>query len=1055
MSFDLSRIRFDPRRDFRGVVMQQGRVQLDADWNEWVAELSRRIQAGTLDTFGGNAVPRITPDGFLIEADGGSLTIGPGRMYVDGLLAENHGAPPAEWEPRLAELTGTEPVDYTAQPYYPDPAPLPEDGTHLVYLDVWQRDVTPVIDPGLIEQAVGVDTTGRLQTVWQVRVLENLGGITCATPDDEIDDWLRETAPSAGRLSTDTGDPVDEPSPCEVPPAAGYRGLENQLYRIEIHTGGPVGTATFKWSRDNATVASRVTHINPSRDRITVESLGRDDVLSFHNGEWVEVTDDWRELHGLPGDLRRIAPAGGVDRTARTLTFESALPAGDFPTDGQQATDPTRNTRVRRWDQSGQIREEDGSEHTNVDTLTAGEIPIPPAGTRLFLEHGILVDFDVAEDGGEFHTGDYWCCAARTADASIEILDEAPPLGIHHHYTRLAVVTFPDDETDCRTLWPPLAEGEGCDCSVCVTAEGHNSGTATVQQAIDSVKDEGGTVCLGIGTYEISDPLTVDDGQSLRIRGQGWRTVLVRREGGAVIDVTGGLGVALERFSVLGTGGNAGVTTAIAARGVIDFECDHVNVLALAAGDGTGVAIGLSGLMLGCRIAECALVAGRGVAFTPRDDDGDYLLTAELDIARNFMICRGSGVSLPGRSFHYGNSRLKGNLILAGTEGGVVATGGAFPGSTFAISGNVIATQSAGVRAGVDYLTIEGNEISGMQERSGDGIVLEEGVDAVALDRVHVTGNRITAMQGNAIVIDQRVETAIVSENFVDGMGLGALVMGRAAAAGTIRVCGNVCTHLGTLTANSQTAFTAIQLIRVENGDVLENVIADVARDAVASAAVSAIRCAGVTRMRVAGNRLHDIGPDRGGQIAGVRITPPFDHVAVDGNTILRLSDATADANVVSWSAIDITTESIILGRHFAAASFVMADAESYVLTANRLVAVPNREATLTIGGNHLEGTSSSAPLARAGSLHHCLFTDNTCQTRGQVAQEPTIGLISSRTITVTDNRLRSLGDLQTMRLQPQVERAIVMGNTSTGPISLQGAAPVPPDIDLTNIFNV
>lgn len=29
MSFDLSRIRFDVRRDFLGVVMQQGRVQLD------------------------------------------------------------------------------------------------------------------------------------------------------------------------------------------------------------------------------------------------------------------------------------------------------------------------------------------------------------------------------------------------------------------------------------------------------------------------------------------------------------------------------------------------------------------------------------------------------------------------------------------------------------------------------------------------------------------------------------------------------------------------------------------------------------------------------------------------------------------------------------------------------------------------------------------------------------------------------------------------------------------------------------------------------------------
>jgi hypothetical protein len=117
MSFDLSRIRFDPRRDFLGVVMQQGRVQLDADWNEWITELARRIQAGTLDTLGGNVVPRITPDGFLIEASQGALTIGPGRMYVDGLLAENHGAPPDEWEPRLAELAGTEPIDYTAQPY--------------------------------------------------------------------------------------------------------------------------------------------------------------------------------------------------------------------------------------------------------------------------------------------------------------------------------------------------------------------------------------------------------------------------------------------------------------------------------------------------------------------------------------------------------------------------------------------------------------------------------------------------------------------------------------------------------------------------------------------------------------------------------------------------------------------------------------------------------------------------------------------------------------------------------------------------------------------------
>jgi hypothetical protein len=1054
MTFDLSRVRFDARRDFLGVVMQQGRVQLDSDWNEWVAELARRIQTGTLDTFNGSVVPRITPNGFLIDASGGALTIGPGRMYVDGLLAENHGAPPENWEPRLAELTGTGPIDYATQPYYPDPEPLPGSGTHLVYLDVWQREVTPVIDPGLIEQAIGVDTTGRIQTVWQVKLFAVGTDTTCGTADEDIDRWRAEIAPSAGRLTTDTGDPVDEPSLCEVPPQAGYRGLENQLYRVEVHTAGPVGTATFKWSRDNATVASRVTHISPSRERITVESLGRDDMLSFHEGDWVEVTDDWRELHGLPGELRRIAPVGGVDRTARTLTLESALPDGLFPTGGQQATDPTRNTRVRRWDQSGQIRRANGLEHTNVDTLTAGEIPIPPAGTRLFLEHGILVEFDLAEDGGEFHVGDFWCFAARTADASIEILDEAPPLGIHHHYARLAIVTFPDDETDCRTLWPPLAEGEGCDCSVCVTAEEHNAGTATLQQAIDRVKDEGGTVCLGAGTYEIGEPITVDDARALRIRGQGWRTVLVRREGGPVMEVSGGIGVALERLSVIGAGGTAGVTSAVTARNVVDFECSHLNVLSLAARDGIGVAIGLSGLMLRAKISECALVAGRGIAFTSREQEDDYLLTAELEVERNFMICRRSGVSLTGSSLHYGNSRVEGNLILAGSEGGVVATGGVFPGSSFAVSGNVIATESAGIRGGVDNLTISGNEISGMQETSGDGVVLEAGMDPMALGRVRIADNRIVAMQGNAIVVNQRVETAIVSENFIDDIGLGALVMGEAGSAGVLKFAGNICTRLGTFTANSQSAFAAVQLVRVENGDVLENVIAEVARDAVASASISAVRCVGVTRLRVGGNRLHDIGPDRGGEVAGLRITPPFDHVAVDGNTILRLSGGNVEVNVVAWSAINVTQEALILGPHLAAASFVAADAEAFVLTRNRLVALPIREGTLTISGNQLEGTRSSTPLARIDSMHHCLFTDNTCQAHGQATQEPTIGLISSRSITVTGNRLRSLGDLQTMHLFPGVERAIVMGNTSTGPISLQGAESVPPDIGLTNIFN-
>jgi hypothetical protein len=69
MSFDNSRSTFNPWNDYFGVVMQQGRVQLDADWNEWLAEFARRIQAGTLDILGGSGVPSSTPYGFKTQPE--------------------------------------------------------------------------------------------------------------------------------------------------------------------------------------------------------------------------------------------------------------------------------------------------------------------------------------------------------------------------------------------------------------------------------------------------------------------------------------------------------------------------------------------------------------------------------------------------------------------------------------------------------------------------------------------------------------------------------------------------------------------------------------------------------------------------------------------------------------------------------------------------------------------------------------------------------------------------------------------------------------------------
>jgi hypothetical protein len=108
---------------------------------------------------------------------------------------------------------------------------------------------------------------------------------------------------------------------------------------------------------------------------MTVSRIGRDRLLAFREGDWVEITDDRRELDHRSGHMLRVAV---VHQETREIEFEGTIPADLIPGGGGD-TLAARHSRLIRWDQRGVIRREDGTAWTDLDAAASdGLIPVPP-----------------------------------------------------------------------------------------------------------------------------------------------------------------------------------------------------------------------------------------------------------------------------------------------------------------------------------------------------------------------------------------------------------------------------------------------------------------------------------------------------------------------------------------------------------------------------------------------------------------------------------------------------------------------------------------------------
>jgi hypothetical protein len=1049
MGADVSRARFDPLRDFAGVVLQQGRLLLDGDFNEYVALLDRRLRAETCDltSFGPDPnrsgvawVPRETPDAFRVTASGGSLTIGRGRMYVDGLLAENHGRARTGFDPLLVERTGTADLLYEEQDeaYWPTPDPLPAGGPHLAYLDVWQREVTHLEDPGLVETAVGVDTTARLQTAWQVRLLPNIGNASCASDDDDIPGWLDVIRPSAGRLTTDTIEVAPDDDPCALPPSGGYRGLENQTYRVEVHDGGAPGTATFKWSRDNGSVAFPVVEmVSPTMLRLA--TVGRDDVLRVSTEDWVEILDDHYELGQKPGVLRKVT----VDDAARTITFSGALPADLRPADAADAA--ARHLRVRRWDQSGAVKDGTGAQLVDLDAPgAAGTITVPAsAATQVQLESGVVVSFSVAPGGsGRFRPGDYWIFAARTADTSIERLDAAPPLGVHHHYARLGVVTFPNAQSDCRRLWPPLGgDGESCDCTVCVTPESHSSGALTIQAAVDQVKAaRGGTVCLEAGLYALGDPVDLDDASSLRIRGQGIGTVI----GAAGIAFTGAntRDLTLESLAILsGAGGGAGIRL----RGAVLADLHDLAVLSYAR-DGSGSAVELSGVQIDVSLRRSVLVGQTAV-----DGSGGGKLGvfgAALRVEDNVVAGFRRGIDLGGRSAYLLSCRVGRNEVIAGTGGGIVATGAVMPGAALDVAGNKIATSGAGIAVGPDAL-VEANAVGSISSLTSslgttataaaattpgtDGIVVEAGDFTTRPGHVRIAGNRVHDRSGSGIALRTAVQTLVVAENVVARSGAGIAIEGDGAAE---RVTVDDNHVLDVEAGRDADGAVGIGLVRAQSVSVAGNTVARVGLDLPNAIVRAGILVLGSGDVRIRGNLVEDVGPPGGftGTSVGIGVVGPFVAASVTDNTS-RFGSEAASPEQGSWFALLVESAGAGARSFGSKRAAVAAGSGTLFLTGESAFFRASGPEHATVSTNMLAG-GGLRPACLVGIGGDLVAEGNQADYAG--GESPIAVELAAQTISAATNRVRGRRSMLVLQVDPK--RYAAVGNLAAGGTHLSDA---------------
>jgi uncharacterized protein DUF6519 len=480
MGVDIARVTYDPTRQYRSVISQQGRVTLEADNNEAATLATEALRLETIDIIGPTGA---LGDGYKVGpgAAPGGISIDPGILYLGG------------WRLELDKA-----IDL----------PAPSDGDTktgakenlLVALLLTEQSVCAVEDQALREVALGGPDSAARSRLMQHFLRLPLDGDTCAAGAALIEGLLASDGVSVdpatlqlisqARLQAGVVPGPTNTDPCTPAAAGGYLGADNQMVRVTITAYDvTTKTGTLMWGWNNASLLYRATVVDPLTLKLSNTPVDEEHAPQL--GQMVEILRTELDL----GDGNFIAAHQGfVTAVAQAYSFDTqqVVLSSALPADYQNNKNPLF---LRLWQASVPFT---AAQPAALDSVS-----------------GITVTITLPVLPSHIAARPFWRFAVRPSTPQMiypqRYADNPqPPDGPRQWITDLAVVQpfskgGSNPLADCRVPYPPPAQSGQC-CGL-VLGPGDVTVRGGLQAVVDQLAGAPAVLSLRAGTYFLPAPL--------------------------------------------------------------------------------------------------------------------------------------------------------------------------------------------------------------------------------------------------------------------------------------------------------------------------------------------------------------------------------------------------------------------------------------------------------------------------------------------------------------------------------------------------------------------